>query len=528
MDAQSKRFELAPYLGVIARQKHLILTFCLSAALTSLALTYIFSEKYLASTTILYRPKEAVRFQPKQQEALGFPTPFVSYDSIGNTLEELAKSDAITTRVVQELNLDKPAKAPGGFRGLVRSVKEGVKDVLGKGWQILKYGRIIHEDPFIAAVHKLQANIGIKPTKKAYTFQLQALDSDPQRAAVVVDTEARVLAQFLSNENVRSAQHETQQLQERLQQNQREVAEARSTLEKFKRSTRVASLSEQISLQLKAVSNLDEELAKTEVELHSLQQKHNELRASLAEQQQFVKYLSTTTDNPVVQDLRLELSKIEVQRAGLLERLTPENPEVKTLDARGAEIRQRLKSEVEKIVSSESTRLNDIYQKILADALTTEADLQAAAAKRQSLQEAMGRAHAQVAALSGSEARLAELTLTLDTAERSYKLLNQAYEEARIGETMGASEVGILHPALRPSSPVRPIKIIHVAVSALMSLVLAVGFVFFLNYFDSSIRNVEDASRLLNLPVLSTVPGFGPAEMPWDCCLEREHAPPAA
>ena len=80
----------------------------------------------------------------------------------------------------------------------------------------------------------------------------------------------------------------------------RTVEEARAALEQFKKRTRVTSLGEETSLRLKALSNLQEELSKTETDLLGMQQKRDELRSRLAEQEQFVKYQSNITDNPVV------------------------------------------------------------------------------------------------------------------------------------------------------------------------------------------------------------------------------------
>jgi len=520
MEEPEPRLELSRYREILARRGGLILVFCLSASLSSLALTYIFSEKYVAYTTVLYRPKEAVRFQLKQPEAMGFPPPFVTYESIGNTLEELARSDAIARQVVQILGLDRPAPKRPGWRGLLISTKQGLKKLAGKAWQMLKYGRTIEEEPFSAAVRKLQENTAIKPTKKAYTFRLVALDDDPQRAATIVDTQARVLADFLSGENVRSAQQEKEQLAVRLTQNQREVAEARAALAQFKKTSRISSLAEETSLQLKAVANLEEELAQTQIDLRATERKRDELRARLAREQPLVKYQSTTSDNPVVQEMKLELARLQVQRAGLLEKFTPEYQEVKALDARLQEVRAKLNSEVGKIVSSESTRLSDVYQKVTADEASAEADVEAAEARRRSVAGAISRSKAGMKTLDQNQSRLAELTLHLDVAERSYKLLSDAYEEARIAEGRSASEVAVLHPALVPAAPERPIKILHVAVSGIMGLFLAVGYFVFLSYFDSSLRNLEDAKRILKLPVLTAIPSFGTQEPHWDCCIE--------
>ena len=108
----AERLDLKPYLRVLSRAKGLIATFTVAAALTSAGLTYVFSEKYSASVAILYQPNENVTFRPKTAEALGFPTPLVTLESIGNTLEQVAKSDNVIAEVVRTLKLDEKRPQP--------------------------------------------------------------------------------------------------------------------------------------------------------------------------------------------------------------------------------------------------------------------------------------------------------------------------------------------------------------------------------------------------------------------------------
>ena len=228
-----------------------------------------------------------------------------------------------------------------------------------------------------------------------------------------------------------------------------------------------------------------------------------------------MRYAATTTENPVVQEMKLELARLEVQRSGLLEKFTPEYQEAKALDAKVQQVRARLKQEVEKIVSSESMRINDVYQKVLIDELSAEADIQALSAKHQSLSNAIGHSRTRLTGLTGSSAKLAELTLRLEVSERSYKLLNEAYEEARIAEYKSSSEVNVLQNALVPSEPVRPIKILHVGAAALMSLILAIGIVFFLDFLDPTLRDSDDVRRVLKVPVLTAVPKAPAEDLDW-------------
>lgn len=504
--------DVRPYLAVVWRQKYLILTFCVSAALASLAMTYVVSEKYIASSTILYQPNQAGTFRPRDREALGFPTPMVSLDSIGDTLEELAKSDGVIENVVKTLHLDvkRPRPPSNVFMTAFHAVKDTAKEYGGKAWDLLRHGRIIEKDPFGQAMATLRKNLTVKRTAKAYTFQLEVVDTDPKIAAAAVDEIAQTLATFLENARHQQSRATREGLAVRLAENEREIADLRSKIDTFRNDTKVSSLSEELSLKLKTLESFREEYSRAQNDLQALRQKRGEEQQQLSQQEQSVKYDSTSTQNPVVEELQLELAKLEVERSGLLGRYTDQHQDVRTIDAKIAQIRKRLESESSQIVSSESVRTNDIYQKLLGNRLSTDAEIEAVTARIKAYNGSIAEETGRARDLASREQPLANMLLQLASAERSYVLISEAYEEARIGGSRASNEIAILHRAFVPQAPARPIKIYHVAVSAGLSLVLAIGLAFLFDFFDTSIRRIDQVQRVLHLPVLATIPALEP------------------
>ena len=500
----------------LARFKFLILTFCLSATLSSLALTYILSERYLATVMVLYQPHESVSFRPKQQDALGFPPPMVPLESIGNTLEDVVHSDGVIEQTVRILRLDQNQKrrSANGLVAFFQDLKDDARELRNDAWQILQYGRLLPKDPFREAMATLRASVSIKRTNKAYSFSLEAMDESPQRAAAIVDTIGGLLSDFLINDQVQEARQAKEKIAPRLKQSEEEVANLRTALETFKEKSGVSSQGEELSLKLKVISDFGKDLSSVQNDLRSLESRRAELMAQLQQQDRSVKYDSTTTDNPVVDNLRLELARMEVERSGLLQTLTPKNQEVKALDAKIAQARDTLAHETPTIVSAESTRLNDIYEKVLSDKLSTDAEIQTLKAKEATLRGVVARQTDEAQKLTESEPRLSELALQLKAAEESYQLINETYEEALLGESKTASEVTLQEKALVPSVPARPIKVLHVGTTFLLSLLLSVGFAFLCDFFDSSVREISQVERLFEVPVIATIPTVPNSALP--------------
>ena len=507
-EPSEQRFDLRPYLRVLDRAKGLIITFTLSAALTALALTYVFSEKYSASASILYQPNENVTFRPKTPEALGFPTPLVTLETIGNTLEQLAKSDGVISEVVTTLKLhEKRPNPPASWLVTTfREVKDNVKGYAAQAWQIMRYGRLLPKDPFAEAMATLRKDLRISRSNKAYTFQLEAISNHPQLSAAIVDCAAEVLSKFLQAERLEFARESRTSIESRLLQNEREIIDLRRQIDKFKKSSSVASLSEEVSLKLKAVAGYEEDLARAQADLNGLQRKRDEIQQQLEREEQWVEYLSTSTQNPIGEEMRLDLARLEVERSGLLDKYTEANPEVRSLNARIMQIRQRLASESAKVVSSESKRLNDIYQKLLSDRLEADANIRALNERIQSYTSSIDRENSVTHALTAKEQQLADLYLQLSGAERSYALIGEAREEARIAESNIGREMSILHKAQVPIAPVRPVKIVHVALSGGLSLILAIGLAFVIDFFNTTVRTTNQLHQVLQVPVLGTIP----------------------
>jgi polysaccharide biosynthesis transport protein len=385
-------------------------------------------------------------------------------------------------------------------------VKDTAKEYGSKGWQLLRYGRILPDDPFSDAVASLQKNLNIRRTAKAYTFRIEALDSDPKWAVAIVDEAAKTLSAILHTEQIRLARETRESLGARLKENDKEITELRTMLDSFKVNSKVASLSEQLSLKLKTVASFQEEYARAQNELQGLLRKRAEIDQQLNSQDRSITYDSTSTENPVAEEMRLELAKLEVERSGLLGKYTEEHQTVKAVDARIAQVQRKLQTEAKTVVSSESVRSNDIYQKLLSERMTADANIQALTALIKAYDSSIGQESGLARNLTSKEQQLADLSLRLAAAERSYNMITTAYEEARIAETRVASEVAILHKAYLPTAPVKPIKILHVGISAALSLVLAIGLTFLFNFFDTSIRGVEQIERVLRIPVLATIP----------------------
>jgi capsular exopolysaccharide synthesis family protein len=90
--------------------------------------------------------------------------------------------------------------------------------------------------------------------------------------------------------------------------------------------------------------------------------------------------------------------------------------------------------------------------------------------------------------------------------KRLYDLLSTRIKEIDLSADLLSNNLRILDAAPVPTLPVKPRKVLNLAVGVLLGLMLGVGTVFFLDYFDNTIRTSEDVEQFLRLSLLAVIP----------------------
>jgi uncharacterized protein involved in exopolysaccharide biosynthesis len=254
------------YLSVLGAQRGFILLFCLSAIATSLALTYIVSDKYESATTLSYRPQEVTRLKAEDSQAFGAPSPVAPFEVIAQNLTELVKSESILKPVVIELKLDQEVRAPEGgpwYERWYRATKKLVLDWSDKAWMVLKYGRVIEEDPVLAATKRLRRNVTVVD-KTAYIFYIVVRDKYPRRAAMIVDAIAARLVDYLREDQRAPGSTKRVQIQRLLESKEKEIARYQKDIERL--LTRNELVSSELEAQQTVARWSEMELARVRLE----------------------------------------------------------------------------------------------------------------------------------------------------------------------------------------------------------------------------------------------------------------------
>jgi len=218
------------------------------------------------------------------------------------------------------------------------------------------------------------------------------------------------------------------------------------------------------------------------------------------------------TDNPIAQILRGQLVQLEVALTSELATHTERYPSVVTTKAKIQAIKDRLKDELSRVVSTEKVAFNPIYDAIAKDVINLEAEKVALQAKREGLRQGLVRMTRALPDTAQKQIEQSRLVRSVDIQSRVFANLQAQVTDARLKEqevqVLGSLTV-VDQARTARRAPFRGLQF-KVTLASVLGVLGGAGLAFFLEYLDDTLRTPENAERLLGVPALVAVPLHNP------------------
>jgi polysaccharide chain length determinant protein (PEP-CTERM system associated) len=132
------------------------------------------------------------------------------------------------------------------------------------------------------------------------------------------------------------------------------------------------------------------------------------------------------------------------------------------------------------------------------------------------LRDQIATLQGRVSATPGLEAEFTALTRDYDTIRKGYDSLLARQEDSKVAVAAEQQQIGeifkVLDRARLPEAPTSPNRPLINLLGALAGLGVGLGLIGFLEYRDNGLRSEDDVMRVLELPVLASIPVIETAE----------------
>ncbi|MCE5324503.1 polysaccharide biosynthesis tyrosine autokinase [bacterium] len=290
--------------------------------------------------------------------------------------------------------------------------------------------------------------------------------------------------------------------------------EAKASLQKlhlkiadYKSSHNVLSVDAETQSSIGSLANLEAVRDNASSEVREAEAALRDIDAQLKVQPLVSQQSLPSEMNPKVQKLQDELAQAESDLRLIAQRYKPAHDVYKAAQARVISLKGQIAREGS---SYSQPAINEIHKELMRKRSDAQYSLATAKAKLASTNASLAAARGNVDRLAKAEPELAELMTEYNQAENTFKMLSDKYDQALVAEKE-STRTGSIIPfswSVEATGPFKqgPSRKVLVVYGFILSLVLGIVTVIWLDSIDTRMRNAADVEKLLELPVIGLTP----------------------
>ena len=262
------------------------------------------------------------------------------------------------------------------------------------------------------------------------------------------------------------------------------LEKSEAALNAYRRDKGIVSMDDKENTVVQGLDDLSKDLTGAQSDRIALQSQEELIRKRSYDS------LPAVIDNPLIQQLKQEVSREEGQYASIASKFKAGYPALDQLHAQLTESQSRLRQEISAVVGGIESRYL------------------AAKAKEESLQRAVDAQKRVALDQKDAGVQYAILNREVDTNRQLYDSVVKRAKETEVEADVKASNIYVIDTPEVPNHASHPQKAEDLIIAAFLGLLLGVALAFLLESLDNTLKNPEEVQRYLGLPSLAAVPNF--------------------
>jgi len=350
-------------------------------------------------------------------------------------------------------------------------------------------------------------------------MKVSYVDTNPQRAAMVVNTLVDIYLEHNIQANRAEATAARKFIQQQLPQAEYTVQQAEANLRRFKEDNKVVDLGQEASKSVEVIADLQKQMNVAQSQISQTQAQAQAIRQQLSMTSQEAVARTSISQSTGVQDVLKELQQLESQLASKRTVFQDAHPEILGIKSKIDALKGLLNQRVEQVGGTDAPTVSNVKSVAVNNSLQVGALKEQLTTKLVDLESSRQGLVNQATALTNLEAsyrrrlnilpkleqQQRELERKLQASQSTYSMLLQRLQESRIVENQNIGNVQRITTAQTPEDPSSSNSGSYV-MGGLMGAIAAIAIIYLLEAKDKSIKNVEQAKELFGLTLLGLIP----------------------
>jgi capsular exopolysaccharide synthesis family protein len=502
---EEQDIHLRKYLSIIFKRRYTVYTFFAIVFAITLIKTFSTTPVYTATTKVLIEKNE--------RASIPALNPYLDYDpDFNETQYQLIKSLSVAQRVVKMLALDQKSLAASAegksaniATGTIRWFKDLFSTILHIGGQgpspvPVNTAELKEEGLNLRAYQiakQISDSIVVTPIKNSKIVNISYMSEDPRLAALIVNSIAKAYMDEVLDIRMGSSQYAMKWLTEKADQERERLNRSEKALQEYMRDKDIATLENKLTMFPERVAEVASKLATTESKRKELETLYAQVKG-LANNPEAVENLPAVASNPMLQSLRAQISATEQKITDLQKKYGQKHPAMVTAMGDLNILKEKRLEQIKRVIES----------------IKNEYEL--ARASEDNFRRYAGQTKAETLSIGEKFIQYGVLKRETETSKQLFEAIVARIKEQGITQDIQTINVWVMEKAEVPESPTKPNTKKNILFGIIAGLIGGVGFAFFIEYLDNTIKSPEEIEERFNVPVLGMIellkPGNGAIE----------------
>jgi polysaccharide biosynthesis transport protein len=330
-------------------------------------------------------------------------------------------------------------------------------------------------------------SVSVEPVRNTRLVEIQVEDPNAKLAAELANAVASAYVHQNLELKFTAARDALTWLTSQVQDLKSKVNESELNLQRYREQAGLVSSEEKQNLTTKKLGEFNSNYIEAKAKRLEMESRLSELRRA-SQQPEALESSPIVINNPLIQRLKGQLVELEVQRSKLLKTFREKHPEVVKVQSQIDEISQKIREEVNRL------------------AMSMESEYNALKARENAMLQATNQYRDEAQSLAKKEIQYGILKREADSNQQLYDVLLKRLKETGLSQGLDNNNVRIVEPAVTPIRPIKPKKMMNLAIGIVLGLGTGLVLAFFVEYMDDSIRAPEHVEQTIGVPVFALIP----------------------
>ena len=444
---------LTQFLIIIKARFWVILITLSITVMTTAVINYLLPRSYTATTSLVLNYKGV-------DPVTGFPLPAQLTPGYMATQVDIITSRNVAMKVVSQLKFADSAEAQEQFNFATK----------GKG------------DIHVWFADRLLKNLDVKPSRESSVIEISFNGADPEFSSSVANAFANAYQQTNIQFKVEPAQKAAEFLGEQTKDLRAKLEQAQTNLSQYQLAKGLTNVTGNLDVENSRLNDLSSQLVMAQSQTFDATSRQQSTRGNGDSS-------PDVAANPVIQNLKMQITSTESKFSELSERLGKSHPQYQAAQAELNKLKSQLLEEIKKTTSTIGGTANIHQQR--------EGEIKAALAAQK----------ARVLKLNLSRDQLTVLQRDVENSQRAMDAASQRFTQTTLEGNVTQTDVVILNPAIAPIDPSKPKVKLNILISVFLGTLLGIGLGMLAEMMNRRVRCRDDITRLLEIPVFAVIDG---------------------